>query len=127
MTLRPDYGLRLLRDGQDPRTVHHFYGLPIDGFEVLGKDRYTLAIDNMYDGERHCVSFDFGTDTFETILSALPKHVQISIRRDLASDPDAPRSFRIDPVMCKHVSATLGQLQESRDEPSSRLSSCNSI
>ena len=116
MTLRPDYGLRMSNEGRDPRTVHHFYGLPLDGFGVVGKDRYTFAIEKVYDGERHCVSFDFGSDALEIILSAVPPRVASSIRRVLASDPGAAGSFRVDPVICEHVRATLGQLQESRDE-----------
>lgn len=114
--MRPDYGLRLLRDGWNPHAAHHFYGLPVDGFEALGRDRYTLAAEKMHDGEVHFISFDFGPDVLETILSTLPTHVERGVREALISKPDGMKSFRFEPVRFEHVSATLGRLQQSGDE-----------
>lgn len=106
----------MLRDGHDPRVALHFHNLPIDGFDVLAEGRYTLAIDKMHAGERHCISFDFDTNVLDVILSALPGRVEDSIRRELVKGGHAPKSFRIDRVSCIHVSALLGQLQTGRDD-----------
>ena len=63
MALRPDYGTRFKNDGHDsPHVEHVFYGLPIWGFDALGRPgQYTLTVDAMYAGERHCLSPDFGS------------------------------------------------------------------
>ena len=116
MPIRPDYGLRIMREGHDPRVPLHFYNIPIDGFDVLAEGRYTLTIDKMYAGERHCMSFDFGVDVLDAILSALPHRTQEAIRRELVNEPYAPKSFRIDPVSCNHLRALLGQVQSGRDD-----------
>ena len=116
MAMRPDYGLRVMREGHDPRVALHFYNMPIDGFDVLAEGRYTLTIDKMYAGERHCISFDFGVDILDAILSALPRRTQEAIRRELVKEPHAPKSFRIDRVSCNHLGALLGQVQTGRDD-----------
>lgn len=115
MAIRPDYGLRILRDGHDPRVALDFYNMPIDGFDVLAEGRYTLTIDRMYAGERHCISFDFGADILDAILSALPRCTEHFIRRDLVDDTHALKTFKIDRVFCNHLSALLGQVQTGRD------------
>lgn len=116
MALRPDYGLRMRREGLDAGTVQHFYDVPIDGFEVLGDGRYTLAVDRMVSGERHCISFDFGQDILAAVLSALPRRTANAIRRELARGSDGPKSFKVNSVRCDWLSARLGELQRGRAE-----------
>ena len=116
MAIRPDYGLRILREGYDPSVLLHFYNVPIDGFDVFGDGQYTLTVDKMYAGERHCISFDFDAEVLDVILSALPRATEESIRRELVKEADVPKSFRIDRVCCNHVSALLGEVQTGRDD-----------
>ncbi len=96
MTLRPDYGTRLKNDGYDsPHMEHFFYALPIWGFDALGRPgQYSLTVDTMYAGERHCLSLDFGPTPLAAILAALPAPIQQSIETELHRDPNTPKQFR---------------------------------
>ena len=119
MTLRPDYGTRLKNDGHDsPHVEHVFYGLPISGFDALGRlGQYSLTVDAMYAGERHCLSLDFGPRPLEALLAALPTQVRQSIEGQLHDDPDSPKQFRFPhPIYCEFVTATLGELQQGLHE-----------
>ena len=109
--LRPDYGTRLKKDGHDsPHVEHFFYGLPISGFDALGRPgQYSLTVDTMYAGERHCLSLDFGPAPLAAILAALPAHIRQSIEIQMSRDPNTPRQFKFPhPVHCESVAATLG-------------------
>ena len=77
MTLKPNYGTRLKKEGYDnPRTEHFFYGLSISGFDALGQPgRYALTVDATHAGEPHCLSLDFGPGQF-TRSDALPPSPQ---------------------------------------------------
>lgn len=119
MTMRPDYGSRLKSDGHDcPDVEHHFYGLPIWGFDALGRPgQYSITVDTMYAGELHCLSLDFGPMPLATILAALPAHVRHSIETELNRDPNSPKQFRFPhPVHCESISATLGEPQRGHRE-----------
>ena len=119
MALNPDYGTRLRKEGYDsPHAEHVFYGLPIWGFDALGlPGQYTLTVDTMYAGERHCLSLDFGLEPLETILAALPTQIEQSIRTQLKRDPNTPKQFNFsNPILCEHVTATLGEEQHGSKE-----------
>lgn len=119
MALNPDYGMRLKKDGYDsPHVEHHFYSLPIFGFDALGRPgQYSLTVDTMYAGERHCLSLDFGPIILASILEALPKHVREDILLRLNEAPDKPMHFNFShPITCEYFSATLGEFQENEKE-----------
>ena len=116
MALRPDYGLRLRRDGYQSRTTLHFYRIPLGGFEMLASGQYSFTVDKMHAGERHCVSFDFGADILAAILSALPPPVAHAIGSKLSETYGRVVSVKFDPITCEHVSATLGDLQNGHNE-----------
>ena len=119
MALRPDYGTRLKTDGHDsPHMDHILYGLPIWGFDALGRPgRYTLTVDTVYAGERHCLSLDFGPGHLAAILSALPTDIRQSIETQLNQDPNTPKRFKFPhPIQCESVTATLGELQHGPQE-----------
>ncbi len=114
MTLRPDYGTRLKKDGYDsPHMEHYFYGFPIWGFDALGRPgQYSLMVDAMYAGERHALSLDFGPAPLALILAALPEHVRRSIESQMDQEPNTPKQFTFpQAVHCESVSATLGEPQ----------------
>ena len=119
MTMRPDYGTRLKNDGYDsPHVEHCFYGLPIWGFDALGRPgQYSVTVDAMYAGERHCLSLDFGPMPLATILAALPARVRRSIETELDRNPTSPKQFKFPhPVHCESVAATLGEPQRGHQE-----------
>ena len=114
MTLRLDYGTRLKKDGYDsPHMEHYFYGMPIRGFDALGRPgQYSLIVDTMYAGERHALSLDFGPEPLAQILAVLPEHIRRSIESQLSQEPNTPKQFTFPKaVHCESVSATLGEPQ----------------
>ena len=119
MMMRPDYGTRLKNDGNDnPHVKHFFYGLTIWGFDALGRPgQYSITVDTMYAGKRHCLSLDFGPMPLATILAALPTHVRRSIETELNRDPNSPKQLKFPhPVHCESLAATLGEPQRGHQE-----------
>ena len=119
MALKPDYGTRLGNDSHDsPHVEHVFYGLPIWGFDALGRPgQYTLTVDAVYAGERHCLSLDFGPRPLAALLAALPTQVRQSIEGQLHDDPERPKQFRYpNTIYCEFVTTTLGELQQGSRE-----------
>ena len=119
MTMRADYGTRLRNGGYDsPHVEHFFYDLPIWGFDALGQPgQYSITIDTMYAGERHCLSLHFGPAPLAAIFTALLAHVRRSIETELNRDPHSPKQFKLPlPVRCESVTATLGEPQRGHQE-----------
>ena len=119
MTMRPDYGTRLKKDGHDgPHAEHFLYDVPISGFDSLGRPgQYTATLDVLHAGERHCLSLDFGPTQLAAILAELPAEVRKSIESELDQDPNLPKQFTFPhPVCCKVVTATLGDPQRGHQE-----------
>ena len=119
MALKPDYGLRLKKEGYNsPHVEHVFYGLPISGFNSLGHPgQYTVTVNPTYAGELHCLSLDFGPGPLAVILAALPANIRQSIQTQLGQDPHTPKQFNFPhPIYCESVTATLGEMQHVRQE-----------
>ena len=112
MAFKPDYGLRLRKDGVGPQVKHYFYKVPLHGFDVAGIGQFTVCLDVPYAGEIHALSLDFTTEHLVAILSLVPSSVRQDIMSSLHRDPNTPRSVQFPvPVNCDHICATLGQIQ----------------
>ena len=69
MALKPDYGLRLKRDGYSSSIKMHFYAAAVYSLTVLSQGQYSTCVDIPYTGQLHAMSLDFGPDHLEAILS----------------------------------------------------------
>lgn len=112
MAFKPDYGLRLQKDGIGPQVKQFFYSVPLHGFDVTGLGQFTVCLDVPYAGETHALSLDFKKEHLGAILSLLPPSVRQDILLGLEQDPNTPRSVQFrTPVRCDCICATLGQVQ----------------
>ena len=113
MALKPDLGLRLLRDGVGPQVKLFYYDVPIHEFDVLGGGRFTAYLETPYEGEIHSLSLDFRVEHLILILSSIGLRARQRILSDLEQDPDSERPIRLPgPVHCDSICATLGQVQQ---------------
>ena len=112
MAFKPDYGLRLQKDGIGPQVEQYFYSVPLHGFDVTGFGQFTVCLDVPYAGETHALSLDFKREHLAAILSLLPPSVRQNILLGLDQDPNTPRSVQFPTaVHCDWICATLGQIQ----------------
>ena len=116
MALKPDYGLRLKRDGQDSSVNIHFHAFAVCNLTVLSQGRYSTCSDIPYAEQLHAVSLDFGQDHLATILSMGSQKLRTFIKSQLDQDPDTPRNIDFPEAVYCHVRARLGEEQHGQYE-----------
>jgi hypothetical protein len=114
--LKPDYGLRLLKDGFSRTADLYFYDFRLFSISVLGNGNYSAVVDNRYDGEMHALSLDFNHVQLEQILLGSDPSLTAFIRAELSKDPVSPREIELDEYMSFGVRARLGPLQQGANE-----------
>ena len=65
---KPDYGLRLLKDGYSLAIDLYFYEFRLFSISVIGNGDYSTMVELRYDGELHALSLDFNHPQLEQIL-----------------------------------------------------------
>ena len=112
MALKPDYGLRLKRDGYSSSVKMHFHAFAVYSLTVLSQGRYSTCVDIPNAGQFHAMSLDFGPEHLEAILSRGSPRLRMFVMPQLAQDPATPRTIDFpEPVYCS-VSARLGEEQQ---------------
>ncbi len=111
MGLKPDYGLRLMREGGSPDADLYFYDFRMFSLSVIAKGQYSTMVEKPYGGEMHALSLDFNHTQLEQILANADHDIAASLRAELARDPSSPRSIDFDGYVEFGVRARLGQLQ----------------
>ena len=113
---KPDYGLRLKRDGRDSSVDMHFHAFAVYSLTVLSRGRYSTCVDIPYAGQRHAMSLDFGPEHLEAILSRGSPRLRMFVKSQLDQDPATPRTIDFpEPVYCS-VRARLGEEQQGKYE-----------
>lgn len=116
MSYKPDYGLRLMRDGTSPDVDLFFYDFHLFSLSVLGRGRYSTMVEVPHDGQPHALSLDFNHRQLEQILSRATPETAKSIQIELARDPVLPRSINLEEEVAFGVRARLGDLQKVQSE-----------
>ena len=116
MSFRPDYGLRLLKEGFSASVIHNFYDFRLFSLTVLGHDQYSTMVDVPYAGEPHALSLDFTAAQLDQILMRANPQLRDFIRAQLTADPDTLRTIDFNGEVSFGVSAHLGQLQKAQEE-----------
>jgi hypothetical protein len=108
---KPDYGLRLLKDGYSPNTDLYFYEFRLYSISVLGVGDYSTMVEKRYDGETHALSLDFNGAQLEKILAGAEPDVTAFVRAELSKDPISSRTIELDPFVSFAVRARMGRLE----------------
>src|SRR5271163_1205651 len=108
---KPDYGLRLLREGTSGAVDIFFHDFHLFSLSVLGSGQYSTMVETPYAGETHSLSLDFDQTPLEQILSRAESRLASLLRSELSRDPTSPRSIDLDGHVAFGVRARLGDLQ----------------
>lgn len=111
MGFKPDYGLRLLREGVTPATDLFFYEFHLFSISVLQHGDYSTTVQTLYDGQMHALSLDFNQVQLEAILARANPSVAAFVWAELSQDGVSARSIDLDACVTFAVRARLGQLQ----------------
>lgn len=115
-SLKPDLGLRYLRDGYNKEVIISFYGVIFADVSFLTPDLCSVMMEYPYNGEVYAISFDFSDKIFDQLLSKLPAvHQQsvlssISVKR-LPFTAALPMQVTVSVIECH-----LGELQRVEKE-----------
>ena len=116
MSFKPDYGLRLMRDGISRDVDHSFYDFRLFSLTVLARGQYSTMVEKPYSGELHALSLDFDQRQLEQILAKATPQLTAFIRAELARDPASARTIDFEGEVAFGVRARLGQLQNVQRE-----------
>ena len=94
MSFKPDYGLRLMRDGISNDVDQYFYDFRLFSLTLLGLGQYSTMVELPYEGQLHALSLDFNQEQLDQILSKAPPRLKAFLRAELAHDPASPRTAR---------------------------------
>jgi hypothetical protein len=116
MTYKPDYGLRLLREGITPKVGLSFYDFRLFSLTVLGCGQYSTMVEKPYGGQLHTLSLDFNQSQLDQILAKAAPQLAAFIRAELNRDPVSPRTIDFEGEVAFGVHARLGQIQKVKRE-----------
>jgi hypothetical protein len=116
MSFKPDYGLRLMREGIPAHVDQFFYDFRLFSLTVLGRGQYSTMVEMPYEGELHALSLDFNQQQLDQILSKATRQLAAFIRKELIREPSSPRTIDFEGEVAFGVRARLGQLQKVQRE-----------
>ncbi len=114
--LKPDYGLRLLRDGISPDVDQVFTDFRLGSLTVLGLGQYSTMVEMLHAGKVHALSLDFGQAQLDRILLRGNLELSKFIKAQIDVDPATPRTIDFDGEIFFGVRARLGELQKVEKE-----------
>lgn len=116
MTYKPDYGLRLMKEGFSSQMDQFFYDFRLYSLTVLGRGQYSTMVEMAYAGELHALSLDFNETQLNQILSKATPQLRSFLKTQLTADPSTPRTIDFDGEVSFGVRARLGHLQKVQKE-----------
>jgi hypothetical protein len=109
--LKPDFGLRLIKDGVPLSTDHWLYDFHLFSVAILGDGKYSTTVDRLYDGKWHALSLDFDRAQLDEIVAQADPKIAAVVRDELLRDPITVREIVLDGCVTFAVRARLGSLQ----------------
>jgi hypothetical protein len=116
MGFKPDYGLKLVREGISSAVDLFFYDFNLFHLTILTRSCYSTVVDTPYDGVLHALSLDFDLYQLEQILSKADPREAALLRAELSRDPLSPRSIDLERRVAFGLRARLGSLQKAEKE-----------
>lgn len=113
---KPDYGLRLIKDGFSSDLDLYFHDFRLFSLSVLGPGEYSTMVEMPYEGESHALSLDFNQKQLACILSKAAPRLRDQILAEIARDPASQRTISFEGHVSFRVRARLGQLQKVQGE-----------
>jgi hypothetical protein len=118
MSFKPDYGLRLLREGYSANVLQSFTNFCLFSLTVLSRGQYSTMVEIPWAGEMHALSLDFNHQQLDEILKKAkgPREVVDFIQQEIKRDPVTPRTIDFPGTIIFAVNARLGEVQRSNRE-----------
>ena len=109
---KPDYGLRLLKDGTPRDANLHFPNFRISSLTLLGNRQYSTMVNFPIAEEEHALSLDFNQKHLNQILSKATFQIASFIYQEINDDPFTLRTIDFEEEIVFGVRAMLGQIQK---------------
>ena len=116
MSYKPDYGLRLNRDGYTSEVDIHLPDFRLYSLTVLGRGRYSTMAEIPYAGEAHAVSLDFSERHLQSILDKATSEMRAMLLSELARDASSARTIELEVPVPFGVRARLGEIEHAPSE-----------
>jgi hypothetical protein len=93
MSLKPDFGIRLMNEGYAQDVTHHFYDCHLVSLTVLGEGQYSTTVETPFEGQVHALSLDFTEEQLQEILSQASPALITFLHDEIMRDPTTPRTI----------------------------------
>jgi hypothetical protein len=110
--MKPDLGLRYLRDGYSKEVIISFYGVSFEYVSFLTPDLCSVMLEYPYNGVVHAISFDFSDKIFGQLLSKLPAVSQQSFISSISGKRLPFTASLPMQVAASVIECHLGELQQ---------------
>lgn len=115
-TFKPDYGLRLIKDGTPHTAEQIFYDFRLTSLTLLGDGRYSTMVEFPFAGNIHALSLDFNTVQLEQILAKANPSVKEWIKSKLEAGIYNGETLDFEGEIVFGVRARLGKTQKVQRE-----------
>ena len=112
MSFKPDYGLRLIREGYSQQVDLNFYDFRLFNIDVLGRGQYSTMNELPYKGQLHALSLDFNQTHLDQILLKATPQIRQYVENEIFNDPDTARTIDFEGEITIGVRVRLGQIQK---------------
>ncbi|RLA72513.1 MAG: hypothetical protein DRG78_23755 [Epsilonproteobacteria bacterium] len=114
--MKPDYGLKLLKDEISKDADLTFFNFPLSEILILSQGQYTSMSNILIDSIEYALSLDFNQIQLDKILlNTKSNSVQI-IKDALKLDSITPRTIDIKDKIIIDIVTKLGDLEENQNE-----------
>lgn len=114
MSLKPDYGLYLLRFGAS--VVHNFYSVPIDHFSLGEAGLVTTLVNIEVGGQVYAATFEFNVSQLRSLIAQAPPDLQGEIWLGLDRNPGLPHTIDLSRAFRVGLAVRPGQVQHAARE-----------
>lgn len=116
MPIKPDYGLRQVRDGLSSSVEQCFYDVSSYSISILAEGQYSTTVEVLYKGEVHALSLDFDDLAMALIMARVPESAFQRVKSEIERDPSSPRLIDLGAGATFSVRARLGRPQSAKGE-----------
>lgn len=116
MIYKPDYGLKLLKDGISKDVIIDFPLFTIYNITILDYEKYSTLVEISFNNKIYTLSVYFNQERLEEILKFAPKKTIRQVNNELNIDMFTKRTINLEESFTIDFSLSLGELEKSQDE-----------